>query len=891
MHRHRPSCLIVVSLITTQLLGPAVLWAADQRGVRIEATRRVVVSALSGDQLTMQNGGGTKTLQFREGVAAGDRLTTGDRTMAEVLLGTRAVVTVGQGTSVQFTTVTPEQTTIQVSKGTVRVAAAASALGEQGLVTVQTPTGQVQTRGGIVRVLVDAPVRSAEQTPTGEARPYLASYAPTTLLAAVNTRGDVIQVEEGTAEILGAGPGAKAVTVQAGQAVGVQAGQAGPIAGITTQDSLKSGVVATAGHRSTPKEGMDNLVALQVDQATQLGKALTGAAETGEGQTSSGDQSKNAINGATGGVTLNSSLVNTLFGIGSATDPSRSISQERTGSGYAGDSNDSPLRLDIGGSVRPRSHYINGMATPSTTFRKGILLTFTSQTPYETVNCGLSDCSGLATANLGDPDNGPPQLVGIRTGSKVQSVVSAVSSTRASGELVLIEGRSLASSPHQGVPQPQWLMIRGGSNHPQLEVSGAYGPKNVFTQEFPFATEFLNENSKVVVEAGSTSAVACGGGSVCNYRGGSLGGFSERIDGVFYNFEASPDVTAISNQGDGVSYVNAAITGSRSQRLGGGVSLDHGTQTTIGSTTATNNYFSTIGTSDAKFSGSLLAVINGPDSSASLTMEDRLLGVYDGSRISSEAGNKALLSVLDAKLTGPGESIPLIALEAGFKEDGVTPGAAPEVTVTSAVVTRSTIPLDGALLEASSPLFALTNAKMTTTSHFADLAGNATASMRLGDVLVALNASQLLIQNGHLLNLNAANATVNGYLFSLTGGSALTLNNGLLFSLNNGSSLALNANAFGVFGSGANTLSITNNLCVGGAACGLLVNATNTPFLLNGTPIKVAGVSQNVVLPNSFNVFAVAQNAPAPTVTLSANAALFKVDGTSTLTINATKVR
>jgi hypothetical protein len=370
-----------------------------------------------------------------------------------------------------------------------------------------------------------------------------------------------------------------------------------------------------------------------------------------------------------------------------------------------------------------------------------------------------------------------------------------------------------------------------------------------------------------------------------------LGGFSERIDGVFYNFEASPDATGISNQGDGVSYVNAAITGSRSQRLGGGVTLDHGTQTTIGLTTATNNYFSTIGTSDAKFSGSLLAVINGPDHSASLTMEDRLLGVYDGSRISSEAGNKALLSVLDAKLTGPGASIPLIAVEAGVKEDGVTPGTAPEVTVTSAVVTRSTIPLDGALLEASSPLFALTNAKMTTTSHFADLAGNATVSMRLGDVLVALNASQLLIQNGHLLNLNAANATVNGYLFSLAGGSTLTIGQpnigqGALFNLTGNASLTLNANAFGVFGSGPNVLNINNTFCTG--TCGVLVNSAGQPFqLANGTTLKVAGVTGNVMLPSTFNVFA----GPATsTVNIASNAALFKVESGSTLTINGTSV-
>src|SRR5262249_4426747 len=154
--------------------------------------------------------------------------------------------------------------------------------------------------------------------------------------------------------------------------------------------------------------------------------------------------------------------------------------------------------------------------------------------------------------------------------------------------------------------------------------------------------------------------------------------------------------------------------------------------------------------------------------------------------IDTNGGNKALLSVLDARLIGPA-SVPLIDIDAAFADDGVTPGKAPNVTVTSAVVTRSTMPLDGALLTASTPLLALTNANLTTTSHFADLAGNQSQALVLNNALVALNAaSKLTIQDGNLLNLNRATATVNGYLFSLNGGSTLQLKNGMLFSLTNG---------------------------------------------------------------------------------------------------------
>jgi hypothetical protein len=326
--------------------------------------------------------------------------------------------------------------------------------------------------------------------------------------------------------------------------------------------------------------------------------------------------------------------------------------------------------------------------------------------------------------------------------------------------------------------------------------------------------------------------------------------------------------------------------------LKGGVTLDHGTSATIGTTAATNTYFQNtpnLNSADATFNGSLLSVIRGPNNTPTmLTMQDRMLGVYDGSTInlpSNDGSNKALLSVLDARLTGPA-SVPLIDIDAAFADDGKTQGHRPTVSVTSAVVTRSTIPLDGALLTASAPLLALTNATMTTASHFADLAGNKNQALLLNDALVAMRAATLTV-GGNLLNLNNATATLNGYLFSLAGGSTLTLNGGSLFNLMNGSVLNLNANAFGVFGSGTNTLSITNTLCA--ASCGLLVNSANQPFLLNGTPLHVAGVTHNVMLPTSFSVFAAAPTAT-PHVSIGPNDALFKVDSTSTLMIHGIKV-
>jgi len=486
-------------------------------------------------------------------------------------------------------------------------------------------------------------------------------------------------------------------------------------------------------------------------------------------------------------------------------------------------------------------------------------------------------------------------------------------------ELVLIGGTP--NTAHGGIAPTETLIVRGAAKEPGstatsftnlaatsggggISVNGLF-PTDRRPAEIslfaPTPVEIRASNSTFVVETESTQSVFD-----APFVGGTLGQYSSIST-------PCPNCIAIDQLGSGVSHVDGAITATSSNQipivnLTGGVTLDQGTKATIGTTDATNMYFLNHNISGAKlFEGSLLAVIDGPNTgvTTSVTVQDRLLGVYDGSTITTDGGNKALLSVLDAKLKGPSSSIPLIDIAAGshFDREGIeTPGSNPNVTVTSAVVIRSTIPLDGALLEASGPLFALTNATMTTTSHFADLAGlagNKNQSLVLGtplrgDAMVALNASQLLIQNGgNLLNLNAATATVTGYLFSLNNSSTLTLSSGALFSVTNGSSLNLNGNAFGVFGSGANTLSITNNFCT--AACGQLVNSAGQAFTLptiSGilSPILVAGTTKNVMLPNSFNVFATTGAGTPAAIMGDTKTALFKVDGTSTLTINGTKV-
>jgi hypothetical protein len=940
MDRHRPSYALVIAFITTQVLGSATLWASEQRDIHTVNNDQALIAAMSGEQLTVQSRAGSKPLHFRDIVDAGDQIATGDGTSAEVLIGRRAVVTIRPNTTVKLATLSLKQTTIQVTQGIVRVAASATALGEQDAMTIQTPNGQVQTRGGIVRVMINDPVGATEQTLSGEAKPYLVSASSNMMLSELNIRGDIVQVKEGSAEIAGAGPGGEALTVQAGQQVMLKAGQAESIGAPIPPSDMHAEVLANADHANTPQQGREHLIALQVDQATQLGHALTktvetclddsaeldleltGAVKTCQENPTEKDNVQNAIIGPTGGV----KLVSILFGSGSASTSDTRSPINSTGSGFGHQSsNGRRAVLSTTGAVK-----ING--------GENTLLVFTKKEPVEAIvieEIELQRPSNniISTYEAGSVC-GPGCINDHRDNDalnnlKFEPIMTIASEFRVERELVLVGGSP--NEFHGGIAPTERLIVRGAGERSSSNINifskitaSASNPEGQNPgRATGFPPEILETNSTFVIRDGiidnhgnSTLGVQAEGTTDDPLFGGVLGQFADNSQGpaeIFLGESSSRSVEELSGIvtlayqfccPDSPSLregVTGAITAAGSNVvLNGGVTLDQGTVTTIGTTEATNNYFSdsTHKIPGAEiFDGSLLSVIDGPnDVPTTVIVKDRLLGVYDGSKVltPNDGENKALLSVLDANLTGP-DKVPLIDIDAAFTFDrdgnATASKSKPSVKVKSALVTRSIKQLDSALLEASAPLLALTQAEMTTTSHFADLAGNQAQSIQLNDALVALNASDLTIQNGHLLNLNDASATVNGFLFSLNDSSTLAINAGTLFSLNNKSSLNLkDVNAFGVFGSGNNKLSITNDLCAAGA-CGTLVNSVHTPFTVDGSELHVAGVTQDVVLPDGFNVFAAPPDAQPPDLLdISPDAALFHVDSNSTLTINGTDV-
>lgn len=173
----------------------------------------------------------------------------------------------------------------------------------------------------------------------------------------------------------------------------------------------------------------------------------------------------------------------------------------------------------------------------------------------------------------------------------------------------------------------------------------------------------------------------------------------------------------------------------------------------------------------------------------------------------------------------------------------------------TSVTTNQLLKVDTAVLEASAPLLNLVaGSSMKSNSDLVQLVQKAkvTAHVPSGS-LVKLNSSTLTVNNGSLFNVAGGSAlTVNGSLFSLSGGSTLNILNGSLLTVSGGSVFTLTRGSLGVFGSGTNSLNITNaaTLCSGCSITTSIPNFGYPVLLRNGA------LASNVTVASGFTPFA-----------------------------------
>jgi hypothetical protein len=163
------------------------------------------------------------------------------------------------------------------------------------------------------------------------------------------------------------------------------------------------------------------------------------------------------------------------------------------------------------------------------------------------------------------------------------------------------------------------------------------------------------------------------------------------------------------------------------------------------------------------------------------------------------------------------------------------PGAAVfEANASSVSMGGSAVKIDTALLEASAPVLRLLNgAVLITAQHAIDLASQSKVSIP-GDVLVSLNASRLLVQQGHLVNVGGGSRLVVGDLVALGGGSTLSILNGALLNVSGGSIVTIGDSLVRFTGAG-NLVSVTNSLAPTALIGGIPVYAPRGGLSVTGS--------------------------------------------------------
>jgi hypothetical protein len=151
--------------------------------------------------------------------------------------------------------------------------------------------------------------------------------------------------------------------------------------------------------------------------------------------------------------------------------------------------------------------------------------------------------------------------------------------------------------------------------------------------------------------------------------------------------------------------------------------------------------------------------------------------------------------------------------------------------------------IDLALLEATAPLLNLNNAtSLTTGDHAINLVGQAKVSIPNDAVsMITLRASMMTVASGHLVNAGGGSVlNVAGNLVSLADASTLSILNGLLLNVSGGSSATIGRSLVSFTGSG-NVLNITNSIVPTAIVGGIPVSGPIDSFRIGANAIGGAG--------------------------------------------------
>jgi len=297
MKKHTLLPALILSILATLFIGLASVWAAEpeEAPARSNASSGIV-TGLTGPSavLTALEPASSRVLKLGDAITVGEEIRTNPGGQVEILWGRRALLTVPEQAQVRILEPLLGQILVQLSNGTVRAALSYSASRPMDVLTVQTPTTQVTTRGGIVEVTVSAPRRETSLIAMlGGTLTSPASERPPGGFVAVSTPVETIRILEGQARIEPLTPGANSRLLQAGRQVRLHGGAADTVSEFKPTE--EKALSAVDQHRVTPKPVTQQIVGVHVEHALEVERLLQQAATVGDKKEMSGPDVKGAI--------------------------------------------------------------------------------------------------------------------------------------------------------------------------------------------------------------------------------------------------------------------------------------------------------------------------------------------------------------------------------------------------------------------------------------------------------------------------------------------------------------------------------------------------------------------------------------------------------------------
>ncbi|MGD9852560.1 MAG: hypothetical protein AB7T38_14975 [Nitrospirales bacterium] len=824
------SLFVLVVLISGQIAGGAWVWALDNTAGMGTATSRTtpVIAGLRGEVTLFQNTnqGHGSVPHYRQTMGAGDVISTGEESVAEILFpyGT-GLITVQEFSEASLENNSTGQLVLNMKVGEGEISSPLKASGENRPLLIQTPNLMAKTSGGLVTMEVKSTLAQTV-SPAPTHIPYLHRTSLHSQAAASNTvLSEKFCVKEGSLEIdfQKNNSGQKALNVSAGQCVGFLNGTLSA-APERTQLTDWRAICAVNPHCEIPESIRKFIAKKQMGQALALERALVGS------ENSDSDIDEQIILATTGLTLAAAAQIITPPGNGGGdpfnpclTDPNscqeplppapggNPVNEPPRVGGGGGEGNPNPGNIQNSGSLIPQQGVAGG---------QGLLL--------------YTNSEFLAAKELFLVDNNADANTSPHKGKVPQSplVISTLTPTPVFNNV---------TPTNEFIPPVFPSLAQGATTDVQLGVVG--GTREEVLQQLAqwLRSPSIDPDTPLQGITVNGAGVNCSTILNCAELIWALGqngtfqfpGFDAGVDGAIQARSSGSQITLK----HGVSLVNTHVDIS-------GVS-------TIGQPTKTSQFFSQLNPSlGNQLDGSLVSILGNPGTPAKVMVEDRLLGILDNSQVQPQNSNlsTSLIAILDSELKGP-VAPPVIGKDGNGQDivradiPSLVEVVDSSVEVENGVVVASTASsgqngvLDQALLEASSPLLAMIRGSFETSSDFGRVAGqNAklVANLISGDSLIRVDASSFTV-NGNLFSVTGGGQFLvsGGSLLSVQGNSTVNLNNGVFVSVGAGSLFSLTGGGLVNFGTGQNVVNVSNNLCGGG---GCFAPFSNPAWQVAGDP-------------------------------------------------------